>query len=425
MHRKIPSIGKKVLIVTCALPLALALYVSSHAWPIPDTGLTKCYNNTGEIPCAQPGQPFYGQDGNYTINPPSYTKLDANGNALPPSATEWVMVRDNVIGLIWENKTSDGSIHEGSKTFTWCDTNPATNGGYQGNCGAGVGDAATDTEAFIKALNHANFGGFSDWRVPTRKELRTIVDYGRFNPAINTTDFSNTQASYYWSSTTYVGDTGYAWSMDFDFGHGPYGDKSRLFYVRAVRGGQAENRFTDNGDGTVTDNSTGIMWQQAIAPGTYTWEQALSYCENLTLAGYTDWRLPTISELDSIVDLSRDSPAINSNYFPGDAASIHWSSTTDVQRTNGAWVMLFYYGNDFADYYWRLYYVRAVRRGQAAELGDLDGDGSINLTDAILGLRITAGFKSPDINARADVNGDAKIGMTDVVYILQKTAGLR
>ena len=62
------------------------------AAPVPDTGQTTCYDVSGNvITCPSPGQPFYGQDGNYTINPPSYTKLDGNGNALGDSATFWVM----------------------------------------------------------------------------------------------------------------------------------------------------------------------------------------------------------------------------------------------------------------------------------------------------------------------------------------------
>jgi hypothetical protein len=181
-----------VLIILLLLPA-----VNVHAWPIPDTGQTKCYNNTTEIPCPTPGEAFYGQDGNYSTNPQSYTKLDAIGNALPDSATSWTMVRDNVKGLIWENKTYDNTIHDGSKTFTWCDTNSETNGGNQGTCGTGTGEAATDTEAFIKALNDENFGGFSDWRMPTPKELMTIVDLGRQYPFLNTSWFPNTMQSYY------------------------------------------------------------------------------------------------------------------------------------------------------------------------------------------------------------------------------------
>ena len=88
----------------------LAISVCAFAWPVPDTGQTECYDNEGKIRCPQPGEDFYGQDGNYSINPPSYTKLDGQGYDLPDSATEWVMVRDNVTGLIWEVKTNTDII---------------------------------------------------------------------------------------------------------------------------------------------------------------------------------------------------------------------------------------------------------------------------------------------------------------------------
>jgi hypothetical protein len=369
---EVSTMGKKFLIVACALPLVLALCASSHAWPIPDTGQTKCYNNTGEIPCPQPGEPFYGQDGNYTINPPSYTKLAANGNDLPDDATEWVMVRDNVTGLIWENKIADGSIHDGSKAFTWCDTNPATNGGNQGICGTGAGDAATDTEAFIRTMNSSNFGGFSDWRMPSRKELKTIVDYGRYNPAINAGYFANTAASNYWCSTTNVSNTGYAWSMNFYYGEDNYGyAKGDNFYVRAVRSGDIKGHFIDNGDGTVTDPSSGLMWQQTTAPGSYTWEQALSYCENLALAGYTDWRLPTIRDLDSIVDLNIGAPAIDSTYFPDTVPALFWSASPGVYDTTSAWSLAFNYGYGLCLNKPASLYIRSVRGGQPRMLGHL------------------------------------------------------
>lgn len=394
--------------------------------PIPDTGQAKCYNNTDEIPCPQPGEPFYGQDGNYAINTPSYTKLDSNRNDLPDDATEWVMVRDNLTGLIWEMKNNMDSIqdysnlHDADNTYSWYDSNPATNGGYAGTPGDG-----TDTEDFVNALNAANFGGYGDWRLPTRKELRNLEDYGRSWPSININYFPNTVASGYWSSTTDVYNTYWASGMFFSFYYDFHCDKSYPVYVRAVRGGQTANQFINNSDGTVTDMTTGLMWQQATAPVEYPWEQALSYCENLTLGGYADWRLPTIKELESIVDLTRVNPAINTTFFPDTNGAWYWSSTASFQDFSGSECIDFSNGGGGYSQRTISQYVRAVRRGQAAALGDLNGDGSINLTDAILGLRITAGFKSPDINVRANVNGDGKIGMTDVVYILQKTAGLR
>ena len=96
--------------------LVLIITVFSSASPVPDTGVTQCYDNEGEIACPQPGEDFYGQDGSYLINPHSYTKLDANRNDLPDSATSWVTVRDNVTGLIWEVKTDDGRWkHQGQR----------------------------------------------------------------------------------------------------------------------------------------------------------------------------------------------------------------------------------------------------------------------------------------------------------------------
>jgi hypothetical protein len=132
------------------------------------------------------------------------------------------------------------------------------------------------------------------------------------------------------------------------------------------------------------------MWQKATAPGTYTWEQALTYCENLTLGGHSDWRLPNRNELQSIVDYSRYNPAIDTTYFPGTVASTYWSSTTYAYSTNGAWYVSFGYGT--VDYYGRSgnYYVRAVRGGQCGSLGDLaissltadvvTGDAPLNVT---------------------------------------------
>ena len=226
----------------------LFLSVFAFAGPVPDTGQTKCYDHLGnEITCPQPGEAFYGQDGNYTINPPSYTKLDASGNDLADSAVSWVMVRDNVTGLIWEVKENKdgvkdyGNPHDAYNTYTWYDSNPETNGGDAGTPGDG-----TDTEDFLNALNSLNFGGFSDWRLPDREELRSVVDYGRYNPAIDTNYFPNTMSSdllpmgdaCYWSSTTHAYSTSSAWRVNFYRGAASSDWKSYSYYVRAIRSGQ-------------------------------------------------------------------------------------------------------------------------------------------------------------------------------------------
>lgn len=121
--------------------------------------------------------------------------------------------------------------------------------------------------------------------------------------------------------------------------------------------------FTDNGDGTVSDGNTGLMWQQAEG-GSMDWEDAITYCEDLSLAGYTDWRLPNIKELESITEDSLYDPAIDTNYFPDAHASYYWSSTPYASNSSYAWYVYFYDGS--VRYYGKSYnpYVRCVRGGQ-------------------------------------------------------------
>ncbi|PIE66580.1 MAG: hypothetical protein CSA26_00220 [Desulfobacterales bacterium] len=133
----------------------------------------------------------------------------------------------------------------------------------------------------------------------------------------------------------------------------------------------------DNGDGTVTDMATGLMWEQASAdpnndgsPDTMTWQDALAWCENLDLAGYTDWRLPNIHELHSIVDYARTDPAIDTTVFPNTRAASYLSATTRAYDTYSAWIVNFVYGHDDSGgYKSSLYYVRCVRAGQSSVIG--------------------------------------------------------
>jgi hypothetical protein len=375
-------IPKRILIFILLLAYVLIIFSAAPllAWPVPDTGQTTCYDDVGNvIPCPSPGERFYGQDGCYTINPPSYTKLDANGASLPDSASEWVMVRDNVTGLIWEVKRNkDGNPNyddprDADNTYTWYDSNPETNGGDAGTPGDG-----TDTEDFIDDLNDARLGGYSDWRMPTIKELDSIVDLSipYPGPTISTAYFPNTQADWYWSSITKAWDLTGAWDVAFRWGQiGDYGPdeicsyKYKSYYVRAVRGVQTSSGFIDNGNGTVTDTSTGLTWQ-ATASGTYTWEAALSYCENLTLGGRSDWRPPNRKELRSIMDYSRYGYAINADFFPGVSSGECYSSTTYAGSNIHAWGMYFYYGyDDVLPKAYNVYYVRAVRGGQSGWVG--------------------------------------------------------
>ena len=394
----------RIEIAICTAVLFVA--VSAPAAPVTDTGQTVCYDNSGNIlfpSCPSSGQPYYGQDACYSINPMSYTKLNSSGNALPSSATSWTTVKDNVTGLIWEVKTSMNNgqnqnfsdPHNGDNTYTWYDSNPATNGGN-----AGTPDNGTDnTEAFLKALNNAHYGGYSDWRLPTITELASIVNYGTvyspltYSPAISAGYFPNTQynslqTSNYWTSTTCAGNVAKAWTMDFVFGKNyTYNKNIYGIYARAVRGTiTGTTVYTNNGDGTVTDNTTGLMWQQGTARNYMTWENALSYCENLNLAGYTNWRMPTIKELISLVNFSNASsgPMINQTYFPNTAATIYWTSTTKANASDTAWDMDFSDGINNDCYKTSETYVRAVRMGQepltqTACTANLDGNLALHI----------------------------------------------
>ena len=282
------------------------------------------------------------------------------------------MTRDNVTGLIWEMKTDDGTIHDKLNRYTWCDTNPATNGGNQGACGTRSGNPE-DTEAFINAVNDAQFGGFSDWRLPTIKELSSLINSSvqSYGLAIDAAWFPLTTSSEYWSSTTNPQYTVLAWKVDFSDGGVVDSDvfslgKKRALFVRAVRATTiASAALVDNGDGTVKDIGSGLMWQKATAPETYTWQNALSYCENLSLAGYSDWRLPNRNELQSLVDYSRYNPAIDPLLIPHTMPSYYWSSTTFV--ANNAWNAWFVHFGEGPigpeDKLLQSYYVRAVRAG--------------------------------------------------------------
>lgn len=261
--------------------LTLALFLASVAYaaPVPDTGQTTGHTTT------------YGEDADYTINPHSYTDLLSSGSVLTG------VVRDNVTGLEWQKviapDPADASTPSGR--YTW-----------------------EDAKHYCDNLVQ---GGHDDWRLPTAKELASLVHAdiafegptidGAFLPSTSPSDF------YCWTATSDASVPGAdkAWLVSFNYGFVKSGDKTYKYYVRAVRGGQSENDFVDNGDGTVTDTSTGLMWQKVTPRDIYTWEAALTYCETLELAHYEDWRLPTRNELQSIVKYDTSDPAIDTSIF--------------------------------------------------------------------------------------------------------------
>jgi uncharacterized coiled-coil protein SlyX len=140
-----------------------------------------------------------------------------------------------------------------------------------------------------------------------------------------------------------------------------------------------EGRFTDNEDGTVTDSCTGLMWQKNTAiptaadftdgyrpepDGRLNWRHSLLYCENLTLAGHDDWRVPNMRELQSIVNCEHRFPAIDP--VLGAASGWHWSSSSNVALCEFTWIVDFFDGHVYDSSGNKgsgLYFVRAIRGG--------------------------------------------------------------
>jgi hypothetical protein len=119
----------------------------------------------------------------------------------------------------------------------------------------------------------------------------------------------------------------------------------------------------DNSTGIVTDNSTGLQWQDNNVGVTMSWQSAIDTCEALTLGGFDDWRLPNVNELENLVDDTRRNPAIDVS-FQNTTSNYYWSSTSYVGYLNAAWVVGFhsdYQHNDNKNYN---RYVRCVRDGQ-------------------------------------------------------------
>lgn len=300
------SKSKLITLTIFTYVLLLPVFLSAETFKLPDTGQTKCYQGVSpwaEIPCTETGQ-----DGAYNINPLSYTD-NQNGT-----------VTDNNTGLIWQEQ-DDGTQRTWDEAVSYC----------------------------------SSFG--TDWRLPSGRELLSIVDYSRYSPAINTTYFPNTQPNWYWSSTESAQyPEAAAWWLNFDRGnlYIYYPNKQwNKAYARCVKGQQFPLSFHDNGDGTVLDNNTGLMWQKQSASRPCfpyyenCWQTALDYCSGLSIGTISGWRLPNIKELASIFDASRYAPASDTNVFSepyGGTGTVFWSSTTDAQDNYWAWLLLSYYG---------------------------------------------------------------------------------
>ena len=312
------------------------------------TGQTKSYDENGD----EVTDNSLKDDGYYQAGAtPSYVRDDTKE-----------VVTDNTTGLVWQDNSD-------AKTMKKPWLTEANDNARNYN------DTSGDTAATYCA--NLVLGDYDDWRLPTTSELVNISDWSKSNPVLDTDYFYNISSedvSYYWSSDTDKtggGSESKAWAYDFtayNFGDTFY--KMSPLHIRCVRANRAESTDFSRNDSMqiVIDNKTGLQWQdneECETEGKY-WTQAIDYCEELTLGGYTDWRLPNIRELYSLVDKSVSSPAINSVFQHVGVAS--WSSTTVDYGKSQAWGIVFSNGIQdgvvrFASKAMTPMFIRCVRGG--------------------------------------------------------------
>jgi hypothetical protein len=359
-----------------------------------DTGQMTCYDTRAEISPPASGQPFYGQDAQCAGTQPSYAK-----------SSDGLSVYDNVTGLTWQKRpdtNEDGAIDSLDKmTFAEAQARPA-------------------------ALNASRYGGYDDWRLPTIKELYSLINFAGIDPGGETgTDtsgltpfidraffdfgYGDTERGeriidmQYASSTRYVSTTmlgsptmfgvsfadgrikGYTLDMSYQ------GPGNARFPVRCVRGAEhGTNDFVDNGDGTITDRATGLMWARTDSDSGMDWQHALAYAQVQNASrylGHGDWRLPNTKELQSIVDYTRSpvattaakvGPAIDPMFtctpITNEAGAAdypyHWTSTSAIAQAGGTYAFAWYV---------------AFGRAVGADGKDLQGAGAVRFDAKVPG----------------------------------------
>ncbi|DAB29733.1 MAG TPA: hypothetical protein CFH84_07945 [Sulfurimonas sp. UBA12504] len=121
----------------------------------------------------------------------------------------------------------------------------------------------------------------------------------------------------------------------------------------------------DSATSVVSDSVSSLQWQDDVIGSTIAWQSAIDRCENLVLGGQSDWRLPNINELKTIIDRSRANPAIAMAFtHTQTSSSYYWSSTTNENYKNNAWYVYFGRGAVNNGNKSNNYYVRCVRAGQ-------------------------------------------------------------
>jgi len=171
-----------------------------------------------------------------------FVKLDQYGARLPDqnkthADKAWACVIDLKSKLTWEVKSRIGTINKNTHTYSWYNGDPNINGGFVGLHNNGhCTSSPCNTQSFAQYLSQKNYCGLSRWRVPTREELRSLVDYhGKFpGPAINAHYFPNTISQFYWSVSPDASNSDSAWGIGFTFGYDYSYFKADVGHLRLV-----------------------------------------------------------------------------------------------------------------------------------------------------------------------------------------------
>jgi hypothetical protein len=171
----------------------------------------------------------------------NFMKISNSGEILDDNATTWECVEDKRSKLTWEVKKNDGGIRDKDYSYSWLrKINGETRGaGDGGRCNGGVN---CDTYSYVSAMNEQKLCGYSDWRLPTREEMETLVEYNTSakDPAINTRYFPETVPSWYWTATENPRHDNFAWYLLFRNGIALNDLKERPKHVRLVRGDRTQ-----------------------------------------------------------------------------------------------------------------------------------------------------------------------------------------
>jgi hypothetical protein len=170
-------------------------------------------------------------------SPVGFVKIANSGELLDDGAGSWECVEDRNSRLTWEVKKNDGGIRDRDNSYSWLsEINGETDGTNNGGrCRGGV---SCDTSGYARAINSQGLCGFSDWRLPTKEELETLVDYNNDpkQATINTSYFPEAIPSWYWTASENPQREGYAWYVLFKNGIALNDLKERPKHIRLVRG---------------------------------------------------------------------------------------------------------------------------------------------------------------------------------------------